>query len=105
MPEFVWYDVFTDRRFAGNPLGVFPDATGIAVEDMPRIARELNLSETTFVLPPESEGTTPRVRISTPTRELAFAGHPTVGTAIALVEVSGASSADLVLGLGAGPTR
>ena len=99
-PHFVWYDVFTDRPFTGNPLAVFTDAAGIAEADMPRIARELNLSETTFVLPPEQPGTTHRVRIFTPGRELAFAGHPTVGTAVALAEQSGADSADLVLGLG-----
>lgn len=101
---FVWYDVFTDHRFAGNALAVFPDASGLTVEDMAQIARELNLSETTFVLPAETEGTTHRVRIFTPGRELPFAGHPTVGTAVALVEASGADHGDLVLGLGAGPT-
>lgn len=102
--ELVWYDVFTDRRFTGNPLAVVPDADGLDGADMARIARELNLSETTFVLPPETAGTTHRVRIFTPTRELAFAGHPTVGTAIALAELAGLQEADLVLGLGAGPT-
>lgn len=101
---FVWYDVFTDRRFAGNPLAVFPDASGLSSEDMARIARELNLSETTFVLPAETPGTTHRVRIFTPGRELPFAGHPTLGTGIALAEASGVDRADLVLGLDAGPT-
>src|SRR5689334_15184332 len=104
MPDFVWYDVFTDRRFAGNALGVFLDASGLGDVDMAHIARELNLSETTFVLPPTEPGTPHRVRISPPAGELAFAGHPTVGTAVAIVEASGTTSADLVLGLGAGPT-
>jgi len=102
--HFVWYDVFTDRPFTGNALAVFTDATGISEADMPRIARELNLSETTFVFSPETPGTTHRVRIFTPSRELAFAGHPTVGTAVALADASGANEVDLVLGLGAGPT-
>lgn len=102
--DLVWYDVFTDRPFTGNPLAVIPDARGLDDVAMVRIARELNLSETTFVLPPETPGTTHRVRIFTPTRELAFAGHPTVGTAIALTELAGQHEADLVLGLGAGPT-
>ena len=84
--DFLWYDVFTDRRFAGNPLAVFPDATGIAEEDMPRIARELNLSETTFVLPPTASGADYRVRIFTPSQELPFAGHPTLGTLRALLD-------------------
>jgi trans-2,3-dihydro-3-hydroxyanthranilate isomerase len=101
---FVWYDVFTDHRFAGNALAVFPDASGLTGEDMARIARELNLSETTFVLPAEAERTTHRVRIFTPARELPFAGHPVVGTAVALVEAGGGDHADLVFGLGAGPT-
>src|SRR5574338_358322 len=74
-------DVFTDHTFGGNQLAVFPDATGIAPELMPRIAREFNYSETTFVLPPEDPRHTKRVRIFTPGGELQFAGHPTVGTA------------------------
>ncbi len=102
--DFVWYDVFTDRRFTGNPLAVVPDAAGLDDAAMASIARELNLSETTFVLPAETPGTTHRVRIFTPGRELAFAGHPTVGTAIALAELAGGDDVDLVLGLGAGPT-
>lgn len=102
--QFVWYDVFTDRRCTGNPLAVVPDAAGLDAGAMAAIARELNLSETTFVFPPDAPGVTHRVRIFTPTRELAFAGHPTVGTAIALAELAGGGDTDLVLGLGAGPT-
>jgi trans-2,3-dihydro-3-hydroxyanthranilate isomerase len=77
-------DVFTDRVFGGNPLAVFPDARGIPNGQMQRVAREFNLSETVFVLPPETAEGTRRARIFTPTAELPFAGHPTVGTAILL---------------------
>lgn len=80
-------DVFTDRVFGGNPLAVFPDARGIAPERMQRIARELNLSETVFVLPPEDARHTRRLRIFTPAAELPFAGHPTVGTAFLLASL------------------
>ncbi|HET6910994.1 MAG TPA: PhzF family phenazine biosynthesis isomerase, partial [Mycobacteriales bacterium] len=74
-------DVFTDRAFAGNPLAVLPDAGGLDDEQMQAMAREFNLSETTFVLPPTQSGATYRARIFTPSSELPFAGHPTVGTA------------------------
>lgn len=74
-------DVFTDHRFGGNQLAVFPEAGGIDPALMPEIAREFNFSETTFVLPPRDPANTARVRIFTPGGELAFAGHPTVGTA------------------------
>ena len=77
-------DVFTDRIFGGNPLAVFPDARGLATERMQSIARELNLSETVFVLPPESPEHTRRLRIFTPGVEPPFAGHPTVGSAYVL---------------------
>jgi trans-2,3-dihydro-3-hydroxyanthranilate isomerase len=76
-------DVFTQTRFAGNMLAVFPDAAGLHDEQMQSIARELNLSETTFVFPPERGGFA-RVRIFTPDREMPFAGHPTIGTAFVL---------------------
>lgn len=85
--SFVQLDVFTDRAFSGNPLAVFPEAAGIPEEAMLKIAREMNLSETVFVLEPkaasEKDRPTPvlrRLRIFTPTRELPFAGHPVVGT-------------------------
>ena len=74
-------DVFTDRVFGGNPLGVFPDAAGLSDDLMQRIAREMNLSETVFLSPPETPDGTRRVRIFTPAVEVPFAGHPTVGTA------------------------
>ncbi len=81
---FETWDVFTDRRFAGNPLAVVMDTEGLDTDDMQRLAREFNLSESTFVLPPEDTVNTARVRIFTPAYELPFAGHPTVGTAIAI---------------------
>lgn len=76
-------DVFTDRVFGGNGLGVFPDATHLSTELMQRIAREMNLSETVFLGPPEADGEA-RVRIFTPGLEVPFAGHPTVGSAVFL---------------------
>lgn len=84
-------DVFTERPFGGNPLAVFPDAAGLEPAWMQRVARELNLSETVFVLPPETADGTHRLRIFTPTTELPFAGHPTVGTAVLLGWLSGAA--------------
>ena len=77
---FIQLDVFTDQLFTGNPLAVFPDAKGLSDEQMQQIAREMNLSETVFVLPPEDESALRRLRIFTPTSELPFAGHPVVGT-------------------------
>lgn len=77
-------DVFTDRVFGGNPLAVLPEAEGIDEAAMQRVAAEFNLSETTFVLPPDDPAHTCRVRIFTPANELPFAGHPTVGTALVL---------------------
>jgi trans-2,3-dihydro-3-hydroxyanthranilate isomerase len=77
-------DVFTTGPLEGNALAVFPDGTGLDSQLMQRIARELNLSETTFVLPQESSPEGTRVRIFTPASELEFAGHPTIGTAYIL---------------------
>jgi len=85
-------DVFTSAPLEGNPLAVFPDATGIDTQTMHRIARELNLSETTFVLPRESDRFRTRVRIFTPKNELDFAGHPTIGTAFIMRKVGMVSS-------------
>src|SRR5262249_19434501 len=82
--EFVTVDVFTDRRFGGNPLAVLPEADGLTAAQMQAIAAEFNLSETTFVLPPQDPAYTAEVRIFTPRAELPFAGHPNVGTAFAL---------------------
>ena len=83
---FTQLDVFTDQAFCGNPLAVFPEAEGISDEHQMKIAREMNLSETVFVLPPKLKSTPDgpdvlrRLRIYTPTREIPFAGHPIVGT-------------------------
>jgi trans-2,3-dihydro-3-hydroxyanthranilate isomerase len=79
--RFVQVDVFTDRIFGGNPLAVVLDGRGISDADMQAIAREMNLSETTFLLPISRPDCAARVRIFTPGRELPFAGHPTLGTA------------------------
>ncbi|MFQ5893666.1 MAG: PhzF family phenazine biosynthesis protein [Nitrospinota bacterium] len=73
-------DVFTDRPFGGNPVAVLPDAEGLDEATMQAIAREMNLSETAFVLPPTDPGADVRVRFFTPEREIPFAGHPTLGT-------------------------
>ena len=81
---FVTVDVFTDRRFGGNPLAVFPEAEGLSDGQMQQIAAEFNYAETTFVLPPADPAHTARVRIFTPRAELPFAGHPNVGTAFVL---------------------
>lgn len=81
--RYVLCDVFTDRPLAGNQLAVFTDARGVPPEWMQRLASETNLSETTFVLPPERGGHA-RVRIFTPRREIPFAGHPVLGTALVL---------------------
>ena len=97
-------DVFTDRRFGGNPLAVFPEAAGLDAALMQAIARELNLSETVFVLPPETPAGTRRLRIFTPAMELPFAGHPTVGTAVLLAEAGAfGDAAEIVFEEGAGP--
>src|ERR1700737_3539223 len=78
-------DVFRSTPFGGNQLAVLPDAAGISTEGMQKIAREFNFGETTFVLPKKDPANTRRVRIFSPRVELDFAGHPSVGTACALV--------------------
>ncbi len=96
--HFFTLDVFTDRRFAGNPLAVVLEASGLDDAAMQTIAREFNLSETVFVLPPETPTHRARLRIFTPKRELPFAGHPTVGTAALLGCLDGGNhTRDLVL--------
>jgi trans-2,3-dihydro-3-hydroxyanthranilate isomerase len=82
--RYVLVDVFTDTPLEGNPLAVFTDARDLDSNTMQAIARELNLSETTFVLPPRTPDADVRIRIFTPTAELAFAGHPTLGAAFVL---------------------
>lgn len=101
MPAYEVYDVFTAERFVGNPLAVFPDAAGIAESDLQKIAREFNFSETAFVYAPDDPAHTARVRIFTPTMEVPFAGHPTIGTAVALA--GRGHGPDMVLELGVGP--
>ncbi|MFZ0147600.1 MAG: PhzF family phenazine biosynthesis protein [Xanthobacteraceae bacterium] len=81
---FVTVDVFTDRKFGGNPLAVIPDGRGLTGAQMQAIAGEFNLAETTFVLPPQDPAHTAEVRIFTPRAELPFAGHPNIGTAYVL---------------------
>jgi trans-2,3-dihydro-3-hydroxyanthranilate isomerase len=97
--RYVLVDVFTDRPLAGNSLAVFTDARGLTRDRMQALACELNLSETTFVLPAESGGTA-RVRIFTPRAELPFAGHPTLGTALVLGGPLEAPRLTLELGVG-----
>lgn len=97
--EYAIYDVFTDKLLTGNPLAVVFDAAGLDEARMQAIAGEFNLSETVFVLPPDNGNHSAKVRIFTTTRELPFAGHPTVGSAIALAESRhgiGSVSLDLV---------
>ena len=104
--RFLHVDVFTDHLFGGNQLAVFPDGRGLAPATMQAIAKEMNFSETTFVLPPEQTGTDVRVRIFTPGSELPMAGHPTIGTTFALARVGAIAPRceRLVFGLGVGPT-
>ncbi|MEM9787325.1 MAG: PhzF family phenazine biosynthesis protein [Pseudomonadota bacterium] len=101
MTRYFVYDVFTDHAFGGNPLAVIPDATALNNADLQNIAREFNFSETTFVYPATDPAHTARVRIFTPTTEIPFAGHPTIGTALALRDEG--HEGDMVLELGVGP--
>src|SRR5437868_8428660 len=104
--RFLQFDVFTGHLFGGNQLAVFPDGRGLSCETMQAIAKEMNFSETTFVLPAEAAGTDVRVRIFTPGSELPMAGHPTIGTAFALARVGviAPQRERIVFGLGIGPT-
>jgi len=106
--NFLQFDVFTARPLEGNPLAVYPDATGLNDDEMQAIAREMNLSETTFIFPREKtvereRGS--RVRIFTVHEELPFAGHPTLGTAFALRGNTGATEIRLELNVGTIPVR
>jgi len=92
---FVTVDVFTDRRFGGNPLAVFPDAQGLSDDEMQSLAAEFNLSETTFVLPPKDPANTARVRIFNRMAEMPFAGHPNVGTGWVLAGLGRATGGTL----------
>lgn len=93
---FVTVDVFTSRRFGGNQLAVFPEADGLSDAEMQALAAEFNLSETTFVLPPDDPAHTARVRIFNRTEEMPFAGHPNVGTGYVLARL-GRASTDVLL--------
>lgn len=96
--RFYTCDVFTNQRFGGNQLAVFPEAEGLSTEQMQKIAREFNFSETTFVFLPE-QGYTRKVRIFTPSVEVPFAGHPNVGTAFVLLENGEFTDQDLEKGI------
>ncbi|HEY2443539.1 MAG TPA: PhzF family phenazine biosynthesis protein [Streptosporangiaceae bacterium] len=91
MRRYVIVDVFTDTPLQGNPLAVFLDGDGLSADRMQQVAKEMNLSETVFVLPPERGGDA-RIRIFTPTQELPFAGHPTLGSAFTLCGQRGLDS-------------
>ena len=98
---FVTLDVFTDRKFGGNPLAVFTDARGMTDAQMLALAGEMNLSETTFILPPADPAHTARVRIFHRTGEMPFAGHPSIGTGYVLASLGheGALSLEMIAGL------
>ena len=102
MSRYKIVDVFTETPLEGNPVAVYTDGRGIPGERMQRIAREMNLSETVFVLPAEVGGDA-RIRIFTPSRELPFAGHPTLGTAFVLGEPTELESIRLETGAGVVP--
>jgi trans-2,3-dihydro-3-hydroxyanthranilate isomerase len=104
--RYLHLDVFTDRLFGGNQLAVFLDGRGLSSGTMQAIAKEMNFSETTFVLPAERPDTDVRVRIFTPGEEMPMAGHPTIGTTFALARagIVGPGRNALTLGLGIGPT-
>jgi trans-2,3-dihydro-3-hydroxyanthranilate isomerase len=104
--KFFTLDVFTRRRYAGNPLAVVLDPDGLDGAAMQSIAREFNLSETVFVLPPVDKAHRAKLRIFTPMAELPFAGHPTVGTAVLLNRIDGITGQrEIVLEEGVGPVR
>jgi len=101
MTDYLVYDVFTEKAFGGNQLAVFPDARELPEDKLQKIAAEFNFSEVTFVYPPVDPNHTAKVRIFTPTSEVDFAGHPTIGTIIALSDMGRPSP--MILELGVGP--
>jgi trans-2,3-dihydro-3-hydroxyanthranilate isomerase len=104
--DYLLYDVFTTERLAGNPLAVVLDSEGLDTAAMQAIAREFNLSESVFVLPADDVRHKNRIRIFTPDYEMPFAGHPTVGAAIALAELAEEGDAGIfVLEENIGPVR
>jgi trans-2,3-dihydro-3-hydroxyanthranilate isomerase len=104
--RYLHYDVFTDRRFGGNQLAVFPEAAGLPAQTMQQIAREMGFAETTFVMPAETAGTDVRMRIFTPGTEMPMAGHPVVGSTFALAREGRIERGrdEWVFGLNIGPT-
>jgi trans-2,3-dihydro-3-hydroxyanthranilate isomerase len=104
---YLHLDVFTTRRFEGNQLAVFLDARGLDARTMQTLAREMNFSESTFLLPAEDAQSDVRMRIFTPGIELPIAGHPTIGTTFALAHtgVIAPGRETFTFGLGVGPTR
>src|ERR1700751_2726154 len=104
--KFFTLDVFTRRRYAGNPLAVVLEPEGLDGAAMQAIAREFNLPEPVFVFPPADKAHRAKLRIFTPAAELPFAGHPTVGTAVLLNRIDGAAGKrEIVLEEGIGPGR
>ena len=101
--DYIIVDVFSDVAFGGNQLAVLTDASGLTTEGMQAVTREFNFAESTFVLPPDDPAHAARVRIFTPARELPFAGHPTVGTACALLMSGAQNAGEFVLEEGVGP--
>jgi trans-2,3-dihydro-3-hydroxyanthranilate isomerase len=103
--RYLQLDVFTDRLFGGNQLAVFLDGRGLADETMQAVAKEMNFSESTFIVPPERSDTDVRMRIFTPGSELPTAGHPTIGSTFALARegVIAPGTERFVFGLGVGP--
>jgi trans-2,3-dihydro-3-hydroxyanthranilate isomerase len=104
--RFLQYDVFTDHLFGGNQLAVFVDGRGLSADVMQAIAREMNFSESTFILPADQPGTDLRMRIFTPAAELPVAGHPTIGSTFALAHIGVIEPGRdrFTFGLGIGPT-
>jgi len=100
MTSYLVYDVFTDDPFAGNQLAIFPDASDLPEDQLQKIASEFNFSEITFVFPPSNPENTALVRIFTQTTEIDFAGHPIIGTIIALSDIGYSSPMKLELGIG-----
>ena len=101
---YLHYDVFTGEALVGNQLAVFTDARGLDTSKMQRLAREMNFSESTFILPPERSDTDIRMRIFTPMNEMPMAGHPTIGSTFALAHtgIIRPGSARFVFGLNIG---
>ncbi|WP_417258995.1 PhzF family phenazine biosynthesis protein [Celeribacter sp.] len=100
MTQYFTYDVFTDTPFGGNPLAVIPQADALPEAQLQQIAREFNYSETVFILPPQDPANTARLRIFTPTMEVPFAGHPTIGAAVALTDLGHGPELRLELDVG-----